>query len=561
MRCEFCGTPIDKDSVFCSACGKRINIKNTTRQPAQRKSYRQQKRKRNKRWVVILVCVLLLAAGITVGGITIHDHLAEHRINGVVRLVQDGYLGEYTDITVKEMLDINYSYYEKSVWDGGTTDAGRTIVQAKYFDNKSGMEPTVIQLEMLNDECFKVSAFKSPMDTISESTDLFAILNNAYLVAYAERTRFSADSDFAQLGMIARLEQISGSAVAYGASAQYSGSRADICALDGRESLRVSTAMLLDHYGIIDMAAYYGPADDTQPTEPEESQPEVITEPVPEETVPLQTTTSPTEEYNPFMVTVKWPSGGVNVRSGPGTNYGKVGRLNAGQETLILEVQYNGSTQWGNVGSGWICMDYVDIGTHQTSPSTNTGTSVSMTVSVDITAGELKIRSGPDISYSEVGRLLGGEIVAVTEVQQTGSTQWGRIAQGWICMDYVNTIYGTQNEQNNAQRFVGNWQDQNSKRCCLTIEPGEYGIFVIDISWGNSAFSTSMWRAVGEYDATADCIRYHDCDHWESISDGNGNFGNDYYYTGGQGMFYFSGGNLLWQDYNENVGYTCSFVK
>ena len=84
---------------------------------------------------------------------------------------------------------------------------------------------------------------------------------------------------------------------------------------------------------------------------------------------------------------------------------------------------------------------------------------------------------------------------------------------------------------------------------------------MIDISWGNSAFSTSMWRAVGEYDANSDCIRYHDCDHWESVSDGNGNFTNNYYYTGGQGIFYFFGGNLLWQEYNESTGSQCSFVK
>ena len=227
----------------------------------------------------------------------------------------------------------------------------------------------------------------------------------------------------------------------------------------------------------------------------------------------------------------------------------------------IYEQQNVNGTYWGNIGDGWICMDYVDLGSQQSQPTGGSSTSVNMTVCVKLSAGELRIRSGPDTSYSEVGRLYGGEILTVTELQQTGGTQWGRIPQGWICMDYVDTVYGTQSERSNAQRFVGNWQDQNSQRCCLTIEPGEYGIFVIDISWGNSAFSTSMWRAVGEYDANSDCIRYHDCDHWESVSDGNGNFTNNYYYTGGQGTFYFSGGNLLWQENNESTGSRCSFVK
>ena len=69
-----------------------------------------------------------------------------------------------------------------------------------------------------------------------------------------------------------------------------------------------------------------------------------------------------------------------------------------------------------------------------------------------------------------------------------------------------------------------------------------------------------MWRAAGQYDATADCIRYSGCKHWDSESDGNGNFTENIYYLDGQGMLYFAGENLIWQDYQENVGYECSFV-
>lgn len=281
----------------------------------------------------------------------------------------------------------------------------------------------------------------------------------------------------------------------------------------------------------------------------------------PTETQPLQIASPSNESSLELLVSVKQSSGGLNIRSGPDVSYEKVGRLAVGETVTVTQVQGNGASQWGLIDRGWICMDYVDIGSQQSQPIGGSSTSVNMTVCVKLSVGELRIRSGPDTSYIEVGRLYGGEILTVTELQQTGGTQWGRISQGWICMDYVDTVYGTQNERSNAQRFVGNWQDQNSQRCCLTIEPGEYGIFVIDISWGNSAFSTSMWRAVGEYDANSDCIRYHDCDHWESVSDGNGNFTNNYYYTGGQGIFYFSSGNLLWQEYNESTGSQCSFVK
>lgn len=51
----------------------------------------------------------------------------------------------------------------------------------------------------------------------------------------------------------------------------------------------------------------------------------------------------------------------LNIRSGPGTGYGSVGKLNSGDEVEILyTVEVNGVT-WGNIDKGWISMDYVDL--------------------------------------------------------------------------------------------------------------------------------------------------------------------------------------------------------
>ena len=51
----------------------------------------------------------------------------------------------------------------------------------------------------------------------------------------------------------------------------------------------------------------------------------------------------------------------LNIRSGPGTGYGSVGKLNSGDEVEILyTVEVNGVT-WGNIEKGWISMDYVDL--------------------------------------------------------------------------------------------------------------------------------------------------------------------------------------------------------
>ena len=70
---------------------------------------------------------------------------------------------------------------------------------------------------------------------------------------------------------------------------------------------------------------------------------------------------------------LKVPVGGtvtgdnVNIRTGPGTNYGKTGiQYDSGQRITILEIQ-NGedgqpSRQWGKMSDGsWICMNYVTL--------------------------------------------------------------------------------------------------------------------------------------------------------------------------------------------------------
>ena len=54
---------------------------------------------------------------------------------------------------------------------------------------------------------------------------------------------------------------------------------------------------------------------------------------------------------------------GVNVRSGPGTGFDRVGSLNSGDNVDILFQIEIGDTAWGCIGvSKWVCMDYVGMG-------------------------------------------------------------------------------------------------------------------------------------------------------------------------------------------------------
>ena len=50
----------------------------------------------------------------------------------------------------------------------------------------------------------------------------------------------------------------------------------------------------------------------------------------------------------------------LNVRSGPGTDYEIVGGLSKGTAVSVCGTQQGGGRSWGQIGAGWICMDYVN---------------------------------------------------------------------------------------------------------------------------------------------------------------------------------------------------------
>ncbi len=52
---------------------------------------------------------------------------------------------------------------------------------------------------------------------------------------------------------------------------------------------------------------------------------------------------------------------GLNIRSGPGSDYPAVGSLNYGDRVTILEEEKVGDTTWGKTSKGWISLDFVSL--------------------------------------------------------------------------------------------------------------------------------------------------------------------------------------------------------
>lgn len=111
------------------------------------------------------------------------------------------------------------------------------------------------------------------------------------------------------------------------------------------------------------------PTEKSQATTEEATEsPTEFTEYIPE-TTPTQVAT---EATNPEEMTgtVLRSTGELNVRSGAGTNYGSIGRLYGGDTVTIYEQKDVNGTRWGNIGYGWVSMDYIVFGVDN---STNPG--------------------------------------------------------------------------------------------------------------------------------------------------------------------------------------------
>lgn len=195
-------------------------------------------------------------------------------------------------------------------------------------------------------------------------------------------------------------------------------------------------------------------------------------------TNPGGNTTTPSGEIGPgSVVQVVNASGGLNIRSGPGTGNSVVASVRNGDKLTVVEdagsnfykVTFSG--EGGQQRTGYVSKDYVayvsgptgtgtnsgsssgtnsgsNSGSGTTTPSTNQPTTSSsyrqgaeLTV---INAGSgLNVRSGPGTSYSAIATVLNGNTLTFQSdagdgwIQITFRASGGSITTGYVRSDYV----------------------------------------------------------------------------------------------------------------------------
>jgi len=152
-------------------------------------------------------------------------------------------------------------------------------------------------------------------------------------------------------------------------------------------------------------------------------------------TVPVQNADAATQRY--YGVTTDGP---LNVRTGPGTSYSSMGKLQEGTKISITATTTIDDIKWYRFiyqsKQGFVCGKYVKIYASQYFYSTPVNSSV--------IAGPLNVRSGPSTASTIIGSLGKGSSIKVESIYSCyGGDKWYRITlnahKGYINAKYVAT--------------------------------------------------------------------------------------------------------------------------
>ena len=140
----------------------------------------------------------------------------------------------------------------------------------------------------------------------------------------------------------------------------------------------------------------------------------------------------------------------LNVRSGAGTGYSRVGYLYSGNSVSILKDCGNGWYQisYGS-GSAYVCAEYISTGSD--SGDSDGG---EQTTGI-VTADALNVRSGAGTGYSRLGLLYSGNSVTILG----SSNGWYKISYGngvgYVSAEYVSTKGGDNNSGSSSTSSIG----------------------------------------------------------------------------------------------------------
>ncbi len=139
------------------------------------------------------------------------------------------------------------------------------------------------------------------------------------------------------------------------------------------------------------------------------------------------------------------PDNGVNLRSGAGTKYDKVGAIGCGAEVKVTQVSGN----WGKTSAGgktgWFLLDNAKY-VAESGGSEGGETAPAFSEGTYLVTAALSLREGPATSSKKLVSIPDGAVITLSEV----SGSWGKTTYGGKT-GWVNTAYLKAYEESSAQ--------------------------------------------------------------------------------------------------------------
>ena len=258
MFCSQCGKQLPDDSRFCDTCGFDLIAVNddVNMLVAESSSRPFAGQNRGRTRVALTVSILIAAAAVV--AIVLFLFGKGTQTEKIIRIVRDGYLGAYTDVTIERLLETTFHTEEgnsKINWSCSQNGDKSWRVEANCSYNMDNV--AVFCFQLLDEKSFKVSDIKCPGLDISTSEKQVLELNRMYFTYYLEKEDLDS--------LVERLSKINFGTVLYGSAAEFSHSTEEIYKqyYPYTEDISVAQALeLIDERKIEDyVGTYYLPED------------------------------------------------------------------------------------------------------------------------------------------------------------------------------------------------------------------------------------------------------------------------------------------------------------
>ena len=201
----------------------------------------------------------------------------------------------------------------------------------------------------------------------------------------------------------------------------------DINHVDSSKDSTVDTTILKDGIGYVNLASKYFTRDDAPEAEDDNSLGDLIATVIGTDSLRVRKT---------------------------GSTFAQItGRLSRGTTMAVweyddgwykLDTNQNGTYDYKE--DGWCSEVYLDVREGKADGSSTVTDAAGNQYQTDGTGkgivantySGVNVRTGPSTGYAATGKLLPGTVVEILETKNAG--KWGRVTQGWICMDYVTMV-------------------------------------------------------------------------------------------------------------------------